>query len=116
MPNDAPGAHHSPDSPPGSALPTSGAARPADAVLIDKYGRQVTYLRLSITDRCDFRCRYCMAVEMEFLPRAQVLTLEECLRLASAFVELGVSCRAWSQQAADHRWRAARPKKRHLAA
>jgi len=91
MPNDAPGAHHSPDSPSGSALPTSGAARPADAVLIDKYGRQVTYLRLSITDRCDFRCRYCMAEEMEFLPRAQVLTLEECLRLASAFVELGVS-------------------------
>jgi cyclic pyranopterin phosphate synthase len=51
----------------------------------------VTYLRLSITDRCDFRCSYCMAEEMTFLPRAQVLTLEECLRLASTFVDLGVT-------------------------
>ncbi|HNI74582.1 MAG TPA: radical SAM protein, partial [Accumulibacter sp.] len=59
--------------------------------LIDKYGRQVTYLRLSITDRCDFRCHYCMAEEMSFLPRTEILTLEECLRLAGSFVALGVS-------------------------
>lgn len=57
----------------------------------DKYGRRVSYIRLSITDRCDFRCNYCMAEEMTFLPRAQVLTLEECLRVVSTFVELGVS-------------------------
>lgn len=59
--------------------------------LIDKFGRQVTYLRLSITDRCDFRCHYCMAEEMSFLPRAEILTLEECLRVASSFVGLGVN-------------------------
>lgn len=51
-------------------------ARHADGTLVDRYGRHVTYLRLSITDRCDFRCSYCMAEEMTFLPRAQVLTLE----------------------------------------
>ena len=65
--------------------------RQSPAPLIDRYGRQVSYIRLSITDRCDFRCNYCMAEEMEFLPRAQVLTLEECLRVASTFVELGVN-------------------------
>ncbi len=59
--------------------------------LVDKYGRQVTYLRLSITDRCDFRCTYCMAEEMVFLPRDAVMSLEESLRVASAFVGLGVS-------------------------
>lgn len=72
--------------------PTSPASsRHGTGTLVDKYGRHVTYLRLSITDRCDFRCSYCMAEEMIFLPRAQVLTLEECLRIASAFVDLGVS-------------------------
>ena len=45
--------------------------------LIDKFGRQVTYVRISVTDRCDFRCVYCMSEEMAFLPREQVLTLEE---------------------------------------
>lgn len=59
--------------------------------LVDKFGRHVTYVRLSITDRCDFRCSYCMAEEMTFLPRAQVLTLEECLRIAGTFVDLGVT-------------------------
>lgn len=59
--------------------------------LVDKFGRQVTYLRLSITDRCDFRCTYCMAEEMVFLPREAVMSLEESLRVASAFVGLGVS-------------------------
>jgi cyclic pyranopterin phosphate synthase len=66
-------------------------SRHADGTLVDRYGRHVTYLRLSITDRCDFRCGYCMAEEMTFLPRAQVLTLEECLRIASVFVDLGVT-------------------------
>jgi len=58
--------------------------------LIDRYGRTVDYLRISITDRCDFRCLYCMAEDMTFLPRAQVLTLEEIYTLAKAFAELGV--------------------------
>lgn len=59
--------------------------------LLDKYGRRITYVRLSITDRCDFRCTYCMAEEMTFLPRNEVMSLEECLRVASVFVGLGVS-------------------------
>ena len=59
--------------------------------LIDQFGRQVDYIRLSITDRCDFRCTYCMAEEMTFLPRDEVLSLEECLRLVKAFVRLGVT-------------------------
>ena len=60
------------------------------ALLIDRFGRTVDYLRISITDRCDFRCVYCMAEDMTFLPRAQVLTLEEIHTLALAFAELGV--------------------------
>ena len=60
------------------------------ALLIDRFGRTVDYLRISITDRCDFRCGYCMAEDMTFLPRAQVLTLEEIHTLAIAFAELGV--------------------------
>ena len=59
--------------------------------LIDKYGRKVTYLRLSVTDRCDFRCVYCMDEKMSFLPRAQLLTLEELEWVGRAFVELGVT-------------------------
>ncbi|MFA6164205.1 MAG: GTP 3',8-cyclase MoaA [Methylobacter sp.] len=58
--------------------------------LIDRFGRTVDYLRISITDRCDFRCVYCMAEDMTFLPRAQILTLEEIYSLAQAFAELGV--------------------------
>ena len=58
--------------------------------LIDSFGRRVTYVRLSVTDRCDFRCVYCMSEEMTFLPRAQVLTLEEIAQVAQAFTELGV--------------------------
>ncbi|MBK7954538.1 MAG: GTP 3',8-cyclase MoaA [Candidatus Accumulibacter sp.] len=76
----------------GFVPPTSPAtSRHADGTLVDRYGRHLTYLRLSITDRCDFRCSYCMAEEMSFLPRAQVLTLEECLRVAGVFVGLGVN-------------------------
>jgi GTP 3',8-cyclase len=58
--------------------------------LIDRFGRTVDYLRISITDRCDFRCVYCMSEEMTFLPREQVLSLEELYTIAKAFTELGV--------------------------
>jgi cyclic pyranopterin phosphate synthase len=73
------------------------AAMPLDAFphanlspLIDPFGRRITYLRVSVTDRCDFRCVYCMAEDMTFLPKAEVLTLEELDRLCSAFVARGV--------------------------
>jgi GTP 3',8-cyclase len=59
--------------------------------LIDQFGRTVDYIRLSITDRCDFRCVYCMSEDMTFLPRDEVLSLEECARLVKIFVNLGVS-------------------------
>ncbi len=62
-----------------------------EGVLVDKYNRRITYVRLSITDRCDFRCTYCMAEEMTFLPRHEVMSLEECLQVASVFVGLGVN-------------------------
>jgi cyclic pyranopterin phosphate synthase len=58
--------------------------------MIDPFGRHISYLRVSVTDRCDFRCVYCMAEEMTFLPKAEVLTLEELDRLCSAFVRQGV--------------------------
>ena len=59
--------------------------------LIDRFGRHVSYARLSVTDRCDFRCVYCMSEDMTFLPRAQVLTLEEIYTLARVFTGLGVT-------------------------
>jgi GTP 3',8-cyclase len=62
----------------------------ASAGLTDPFGRTITYLRVSVTDRCDFRCVYCMAEDMTFLPKKDVLTLEELDRLCSAFVERGV--------------------------
>ncbi|MBK5934208.1 GTP 3',8-cyclase MoaA [Rhodovulum imhoffii] len=58
--------------------------------LIDPFARAISYLRVSVTDRCDFRCTYCMAEEMTFLPRRELLSLEELDRLCSAFVRLGV--------------------------
>ena len=58
--------------------------------LVDPFGRGITYLRVSVTDRCDFRSAYCMAENMTFLPRADLLSLEEVDRLCSAFVRLGV--------------------------
>ena len=58
--------------------------------MTDRFGRHITYLRVSVTDRCDFRCVYCMAEDMTFLPRKDLLTLEELDRLASAFVMRGV--------------------------
>jgi cyclic pyranopterin phosphate synthase len=64
-----------------------GLERPA---LVDPFGRDITYLRVSVTDRCDFRCVYCMAENMTFLPKADLLTLEELDRLCSAFIARGV--------------------------
>ena len=58
--------------------------------LVDKFGRTVDYVRLSVTDRCDFRCVYCMTEDMTFLPRKQILSLEEIYEIALAFTELGV--------------------------
>src|SRR5215212_1945051 len=58
--------------------------------LIDPFGRSITYLRVSVTDRCDFRCVYCMSEHMTFLPKRDLLTLEELDRLCSVFVERGV--------------------------
>lgn len=69
--------------------PYDDIAAAAPAPLIDGFGRTVTYLRLSVTDRCDLRCVYCMAEQMTFLPKAEVLTLGELDRIASAFVALG---------------------------
>jgi cyclic pyranopterin phosphate synthase len=58
--------------------------------MIDPFGRHISYLRVSVTDRCDFRCVYCMAEDMTFLPKAEVLSLEELERLCGAFVRRGV--------------------------
>jgi cyclic pyranopterin phosphate synthase len=74
--------------------PNSGSAatlaeRPAKE-MIDPFGRHVTYLRVSVTDRCDFRCVYCMSEHMTFLPKRDLLTLEELDRLCTAFVDKGV--------------------------
>jgi GTP 3',8-cyclase len=70
---------------------TNHAETTSSAPLIDRFGRTVNYVRISVTDRCDFRCVYCMAEDMEFVPRAQLLTLEELAFIAQAFTELGVS-------------------------
>ena len=58
--------------------------------MIDPFGRRISYLRVSVTDRCDLRCVYCMAEDMAFLPKAEVLSLEELDRLCGAFIGLGV--------------------------
>jgi GTP 3',8-cyclase len=60
-------------------------------MLIDGFGRTIDYIRLSITDRCDFRCQYCMGEDVSFLPRDDVLSLEECSRIVSIFLKLGVT-------------------------
>lgn len=72
------------------AAPERIDAAPAGPALVDPFGRAITYLRVSVTDRCDFRCVYCMAENMTFLPKVDVLTLEELDRLCSAFVACGV--------------------------
>ena len=61
-----------------------------DQKLVDRHGRAITYLRISVTDRCDLRCRYCMAEEMTFLPRAELLSLEEIALIAERFIARGV--------------------------
>ncbi|MDR4307641.1 GTP 3',8-cyclase MoaA [Chelatococcus sambhunathii] len=66
------------------------APYPTQTPLIDPFARRITYLRVSVTDRCDFRCVYCMSEHMTFLPKRELLTLEELDRLCSAFVGLGV--------------------------
>ena len=63
---------------------------PTQAPLIDPFARTIDYLRVSVTDRCDFRCVYCMSEHMTFLPKKDLLTLEELDRLCSSFVDLGV--------------------------
>lgn len=63
---------------------------PSSTPLVDRFGRTVTYLRLSVTDRCDLRCSYCMSERMTFLPREELLTLEELARLSEAFIARGV--------------------------
>ena len=64
--------------------------KPLNPPLIDPFARAISYLRVSVTDRCDFRCTYCMAENMTFLPKAELLSLEELDRLCSAFVAMGV--------------------------
>ncbi len=63
------------------------AARP----LVDRYGRKISYLRISVTDRCDFRCVYCMSEHMQFLPRSEVLSFEEIDQIAAAFIARGTT-------------------------
>src|SRR5215211_7822318 len=67
-------------------VPLTSNIRP----LVDRFARKISYLRVSVTDRCDFRCVYCMAEDMTFLPKKDVLSLEELDRLCSAFVVRGV--------------------------
>ena len=66
------------------------ADKSTSSKLVDPFGRTVKYLRVSVTDRCDFRCQYCMAEEMTFLPKSEVLSLEEIDRVCAAFVRKGV--------------------------
>ncbi|HWJ73687.1 MAG TPA: GTP 3',8-cyclase MoaA [Kaistia sp.] len=71
-------------------MPTILSATGEAAPMVDPFGRSIRYLRVSVTDRCDFRCVYCMAEDMTFLPKRDVLTLEELDRLCSVFIEKGV--------------------------
>src|ERR671922_423756 len=70
--------------------PVSKNALPLSQPMIDPFGRTISYLRVSVTDRCDLRCFYCMSEDMTFLPKADLLTLEELDRLCSAFIAKGV--------------------------
>ncbi|MGF9759754.1 GTP 3',8-cyclase MoaA [Microvirga sp. 0TCS3.31] len=72
------------------ATPAQLETSKADLSLMDPFGRAITYLRVSVTDRCDFRCVYCMSEDMAFLPKRDLLTLEELDRICSAFVAKGV--------------------------
>jgi cyclic pyranopterin phosphate synthase len=73
------------------SIPTTADwATPGQGRMVDPFGRDISYLRVSVTDRCDFRCVYCMSEDMTFLPKQDLLTLEELDRLCSAFVDKGV--------------------------
>ena len=76
-------------------------APPVVQPLVDPFGRAIAYVRVSVTDRCDYRCVYCMSEDMIFLPKRDVLSLEELDRLCSAFVGLGA--RKFASPAAS-RW------------
>jgi len=78
------------EAPPAAAPPLAGARGPLPTRLVDGFGRVHTNLRISITDRCNFRCVYCMPEEMEFYPRGVILTYEEIVRLAGVASRLGV--------------------------
>src|ERR1700752_5433778 len=65
--------------------------RSIPSVIIDPFGRAIPYLRVSVTDRCDLRCVYCMAEDMHFLPKRDLLTLEELDRICAAFIHLGTT-------------------------
>ena len=91
-----------------AAAPELDRAR-GRASLVDPFGRAISYLRVSVTDRCDFRCVYCMAENMTFLPKADLLTLEELDRLM-----LCVHC-ARRAKASPHRRRAVGPPRNHDA-
>ena len=84
-----------------AAAPELDRAR-GRASLVDPFGRAITYLRVSVTDRCDFRCVYCMAENMTFLPKADLLTLEELDRLCSR-VRRARACASFASPAAS-RW------------
>jgi len=66
-----------------------------DSQLIDKFGRKISYLRISVTDRCDLRCVYCMSEDMKFMPRAKLLTLEEIARIAKQYVDILMTWVQW---------------------
>ena len=67
------------------------AQSPPREIMVDSFGRRISYVRLSVTDRCDLRCRYCMAEKMQFLPKSEILTLEELATLADIFIARGVT-------------------------
>lgn len=71
-------------------LSESGGTRGSAHPMMDSFGRRIDYVRMSITDRCDLRCRYCMPERMEFLPRKDLLDLEEVVALADVFIARGV--------------------------
>jgi cyclic pyranopterin phosphate synthase len=75
----------------GPALSSSGHPEPSASPLIDPFGRAIDYVRVSVTDRCDLRCTYCMAERQTFLPRAELLTIEELGRLCATFIDLGTT-------------------------
>src|SRR5438552_10969714 len=75
---------------PASPLATASPLAALSSAMTDPFGRTISYLRVSVTDRCDLRCFYCMSEDMTFLPKADLLTLEELDRLRSAFIAKGV--------------------------